>query len=63
MNITSFTQMKLIMDNLLNCEEEPEDVILADSAVLERLIAQARQEPCPTGIEAIAGQVGRRDGE
>jgi len=36
--------MELIVDNLLNREEEPEDVILAASAVLERLVAQARQE-------------------
>lgn len=33
------------MDNLLNREEEPEDAILAASAVLQRLVAQARQEP------------------
>ena len=43
-DITSFAQMELIMDNLLNREEEPEDAILAASAVLERLVAQARQE-------------------
>ena len=47
-DITSFAQMELIMDNLLNREEEPEDAILAASAVLERLVAQARQEsPSP----------------
>ena len=44
-DITSFAQMELIMDNLLNREEEPEDAILAASAVLQRLVAQARQEP------------------
>jgi len=44
-DITSFAQMELIMDNLLNREEEPEHAILAASAVLERLVAQARQEP------------------
>ena len=44
-DITSFGQMELIMDNLLNREEEPEDTILAASAVLQRLVAQARQEP------------------
>ncbi len=37
--------MELIVDNLLNREEEPEDAILAASAVLQRLVAQARQEP------------------
>ena len=44
-DITSFAQMELIMDNLLNREEEPEDAILAASTVLQRLVAQARQEP------------------
>ena len=38
-------KMELIMDNLLNREEEPEDAILAASTVLHRLVAQARQEP------------------
>lgn len=37
-------EMQLIMDNLLNREEEPEDAILAASTVLQRLVAQARQE-------------------
>ena len=44
-DITSFDQMEFIMDNLLNREEEPEDAILAASAVLQRLVTQARQEP------------------
>jgi hypothetical protein len=44
-DITSFAQMELIMDNLLNREEEPEDAILAASTVLQQLVAQARQEP------------------
>ena len=44
-DITSFAQMELIMDNLVNREEEPEDAILAASAVLQRLVARARQEP------------------
>ena len=44
-DIASFEQMGIIMDNLLNREEEPEDAILAASAVLQRLVAQARQEP------------------
>ena len=43
-DITSFAQMELIMDNLLNREEEPEDAILAASAVLQQLVIQARQE-------------------
>jgi hypothetical protein len=36
--------MELIIDNLLNRDEEPEDAILAASTVLQRLVAQARQE-------------------
>jgi hypothetical protein len=43
-DITSFDQMELIIDNLLNRDEEPEDAILAASTVLQRLVAQARQE-------------------
>jgi hypothetical protein len=50
-DITSFAQMELIMDNLLNREEEPEDAILAASAVLQRLVAQARQEPASPNWE------------
>ena len=42
---TSFAQIELILENLLNREEESEDAILAASAVLQRLAAQARQEP------------------
>ncbi|MFQ5811597.1 MAG: hypothetical protein ACE5I2_00155 [Anaerolineae bacterium] len=41
----SFAQIELILENLLNREGEPEDTILAASAVLQRLAAQARQEP------------------
>ena len=44
-DIASFAQMELIIDNLLNREEEPEDAILAASAILKRLVAQAQQEP------------------
>jgi hypothetical protein len=44
-DITSFDQMELIIDNLLNRDEEPEDAILAASAVLQRLVTQARREP------------------
>jgi hypothetical protein len=44
-DITSFDQMELIIDNLLNRDEEPEDAILAAATVLRRLVAQARQEP------------------
>jgi hypothetical protein len=47
-DITSIAQMELIIDNLLNREEEPEDAILAASAVLQQLVDPARQEsPSP----------------
>ncbi|MBC8449016.1 MAG: hypothetical protein H8D78_14820 [Chloroflexi bacterium] len=46
-----FTQMELIIDNLLNREEEPEDAILAASTVLQRLVARARQEPSSSDWE------------
>jgi hypothetical protein len=43
-DVASFAQIELIIDNLLNREEEPEDAILAASGILKQLIAQARQE-------------------
>ncbi len=43
-DVTSFAQIELIIDNLLNREEEPEDAILATSKVLQQLLSQARQE-------------------
>ena len=43
-DITSFAQFELVMDNLLNREEEPEDAILAASDALKRLVAQVQQE-------------------
>ena len=42
-DIASFAQMELVMDNLLSRDEEPEDAILTASAVLQRLAADARQ--------------------
>lgn len=44
-DIASFAQMELIVDNLLNREEEPEDAILAASTLLKQLATRARQEP------------------
>jgi hypothetical protein len=52
-DITSFDEMELIIDNLLNRDEEPEDAILAASAVLQRLVAQARQEPFSPRMSTI----------
>jgi hypothetical protein len=50
-DIDSFAQMELIVDNLLNREEEPEDAILAASTLLKRLVAQARQKPASADWE------------
>ena len=38
-------ETELVMDNLLNREEEPEDAILVASGVLQRLVDRALQEP------------------
>jgi hypothetical protein len=47
-DIDSFAQIELILDNLLNRETEPEDAILAASAALKRLVERARaEEPSP----------------
>jgi hypothetical protein len=39
-----FAQLKLILDNLLNRQTEPEDAILADSLALQQLVERAREE-------------------
>jgi len=38
-------ESELMVDNLLNCEEEPEDAILVASGVLQQLVDRALQEP------------------
>jgi hypothetical protein len=43
-DVATFEQVELILDNLLHRESEPEDAILVASGVLERLVARARQE-------------------
>ena len=43
-DMASFAQMELIIDNLSNREEEPEDAILAASEVLRGLVARVREE-------------------
>jgi hypothetical protein len=42
-DIATFAQMELILDNLLNRASEPEDAVLAAAGVLQKLIKQARQ--------------------
>jgi len=44
-DIASFAQIELILENLLNREEEPEDAILAASNLLKQLVTRAQQEP------------------
>lgn len=43
-DITSFNQMEMILENLLNREEEPEDAILAASTTLHQMLTRAKQE-------------------
>ncbi len=43
-DVESFTQIELILDNLFNREVEVEDAVLAASNILEQLITQAQKE-------------------
>ena len=56
-DITSFAQFELMVDNLLNREEEPEDAILAASAALKLLVSQAQQESPSTDWERELNEV------
>ena len=42
-DVDSFGQMEIIMDNLLNREEEPEDAIIAASKLLRNVLRESRQ--------------------
>ena len=42
-DVDSFGQMEIIMDNLLNREEEPEDAVIAASRLLQRDLKKSRQ--------------------
>ncbi len=42
-DVDSFAQMEIIMDNLLNREEEPEDAIIAASRLLQIVLKESRQ--------------------
>ncbi|OGO43462.1 MAG: hypothetical protein A2Z04_06425 [Chloroflexi bacterium RBG_16_57_9] len=50
-DMDSFAQIELIIENLLNREEESEDAILVASTVMKQLVAQARQEPASADWE------------
>jgi len=43
-DITTFAQIELILDNLLNRNIEEEDAFLAASKVLKQILAKAQQE-------------------
>lgn len=43
-DMTSFAQIELILDNLFRRESEPEDVLLAQSEALRQLVARSQQE-------------------
>lgn len=43
-DMASFTQIELILDNLFHREGEPEDALLAQSDALRQLVARAQQE-------------------
>jgi hypothetical protein len=43
-DVASFAQIELILDNLFHRETEPEDALLANSEALQQLVARAQQE-------------------
>lgn len=43
-DVISFAQIELILDNLFNREAEAEDAVLAASGILEQLLTDAQQE-------------------
>lgn len=43
-DIVSFAQIELILDNLFHRDGEPEDTLLAQSAALRQLVSRAQQE-------------------
>ncbi len=50
-DMISFAQIEIILDNLLNRDEEPEDAVLAASAVLQNLLVKVIQESPSTDWE------------
>lgn len=43
-DVESFAQVELILDNLLNRESEPEDAVIAASLVLRQQLSKAREQ-------------------
>ncbi len=48
-DIERFREFELLVDNLINLREEHEEAILADSGILEKLIAKAKEESRAAG--------------
>jgi hypothetical protein len=44
-DVASFAQIELILENLFHREAEAEDALLADSQALRQLVMQAQQDP------------------
>ncbi len=51
-DIKTFAQIELILDNLLNRNPEEEDAFLADSMQLKQILANAQQELPSSNWEA-----------
>lgn len=43
-DVASFAQIELMLDNLFHRETEPEDALLAPSEALQQLVTRAQQE-------------------
>ena len=43
-DMASFAQIELILDNLFHRDSEPEDALLAQSEALRKLVTRAQQE-------------------
>jgi len=46
-DLETFKRLELILDNLLNCEPEPEDDIIAEAAELKQLVARVQAVAAP----------------
>lgn len=53
----ALARLALIMDNMVNREEEPEDAILATSSAVQQLLVQARREPPSLDWERDLGEL------
>ncbi len=51
-DVDSFAQIELVLENLLNRDLESEDAIFASSDILKRLVADAQNSPSVADWEA-----------